>query len=47
MAAAMDFLRDLLAQLKVRRTIDWTWVEAAQRAFERGETKPFHGLAAC
>ncbi|HBI45968.1 MAG TPA: hypothetical protein DDY78_24390 [Planctomycetales bacterium] len=44
MGAAMDFLRDLLAQLTARRPIDWTRVEAAQKAFERGETKPFHGL---
>jgi hypothetical protein len=43
-AAAMNFLRDLLAQLKVRRPIDWKRVEAAQKAFERGETKPFRGL---
>jgi hypothetical protein len=42
--AVMDFLRDILGQLIVRRPIDWTRVEAAQAAYARGETKSFRGL---
>jgi hypothetical protein len=44
MGAAMDFLRNILAHMKVRRPIDWMRVEAAQAAYERGEMKPFRGL---
>lgn len=45
MGAAMSFLRDLLALMKVRRPIDWIRVEAAQAAYKRGEMKPFQGIA--